>query len=77
MAKRSVAIIGGGLTGLSVATALVREGHEATVLELADRPGGVIRSARVDGFLCEDGPNSMMLKSAAVEAFLENAGLGP
>jgi oxygen-dependent protoporphyrinogen oxidase len=77
MSKRSVAVIGGGLTGLSVATALSRSGHEPVVLERMDRPGGVIRSARVDGFLCEDGPNSMMLKSRAVEEFLAAAGLSP
>ena len=77
MSKRSVAVIGGGLTGLSVATALSRSGHEPVVIESLDRPGGVIRSARVDGFLCEDGPNSMMLKSRAVEEFLDAAGLGP
>jgi len=75
MGKRKVIIIGAGLTGLTTATALARAGHEPVVLELGDRPGGVIRSERVNGFLCEDGPNSMMLKSRAAEDFLRSVDL--
>lgn len=75
MGKRNVVIIGAGLTGLSTAQALARAGHEPQVLEVGDRPGGVIRSERVEGFLCEDGPNSMMLKSQAAEDFLKSIDL--
>jgi oxygen-dependent protoporphyrinogen oxidase len=76
MGKRNVVIIGAGLTGLTIAQALARAGHDPVVLERGPRPGGVIRSERVDGFLCEDGPNSMMLKSRAAEDFLKSIDLG-
>jgi oxygen-dependent protoporphyrinogen oxidase len=73
--KPRVAVIGAGLSGLGVGWLLDRRGAEVTVLERAERVGGAVRTERVDGFLCEAGPNSMMLKSATAESFLEQAGL--
>ncbi len=42
---RKVAIIGGGVQGLSAAFFARRLGHEATVYEAATEPGGLLRSA--------------------------------
>ncbi len=59
---KRVAVVGGGIAGLSVAHALTRRGSdiEVVVLEGAARPGGNIRSQRIDGFLCEWGPNGFL-----------------
>lgn len=70
-----VAVIGAGLSGLAGAWRLGETGADVTVLEREQRLGGVIRSERHDGFLCEAGPNSMLLKSASAEAFLSDIGL--
>jgi oxygen-dependent protoporphyrinogen oxidase len=51
-----IAIVGAGLTGLALAHELARRGVDHVVLEAADRPGGVIRSGRVDGRVLEWGP---------------------
>ena len=51
-----IGIIGGGLTGLAIAHHLVGRGVPHVLLEAADRPGGVIRSGRVEGHLLEWGP---------------------
>lgn len=60
-----VAIVGGGVAGLALGHALLRRGArergvELVVLESAARPGGNIRSERVDGYLCESGPNGFL-----------------
>jgi oxygen-dependent protoporphyrinogen oxidase len=70
-----VAVVGAGLSGLGVAWRLGATGAEVTVLEREPRLGGVVRSERHDGFLCEAGPNSMLLKSATAEAFVNEIGL--
>jgi len=73
--RPSVIVLGAGLSGLATSWRLARSGAAVTVLERSDRTGGVIRSERVDGFLCEAAPNSMLLKSASAEAFLGDIGL--
>jgi len=50
--------VGAGISGLVCAYALRKAGIEAQVVEASDRPGGVIRSERRDGFLLELGPQS-------------------
>jgi len=55
----SVAIVGGGVTGLTAAYCLKQRGSQIVVYESADRVGGVIRSELRDGYLAELGPNSM------------------
>jgi oxygen-dependent protoporphyrinogen oxidase len=56
---RSVAVIGGGLTGLTAAWRLRQAGCNVTVFEKAPRVGGVIVSTARDGWLAEGGPNSL------------------
>jgi oxygen-dependent protoporphyrinogen oxidase len=73
--QRKVAVIGGGLCGLATAWRLGNAGADVTLLEKSDRVGGVIRSTLKDGFLCEAGPNSMLLKSQGAEDFLGDLGL--
>lgn len=76
-APPSTAIIGAGITGLTLATALRKSGAPVRILEQADRPGGVIATREQDGCLVETGPSSLQLKSAAVENFLHENGLQP
>jgi len=62
-----IAILGGGITGLTLADELCRRGASCLVLEAADRPGGVIHSARVDGRVLEWGPQRTRLTRAMGE----------
>ncbi len=55
-----VAIVGGGISGLSAAYFLAERGYECTLIEAQSRLGGVIRSERVDGCLVEAGPDSFL-----------------
>jgi oxygen-dependent protoporphyrinogen oxidase len=61
---KRIAIVGGGIAGLSLAHALGartrRDEVEIVVLEGSGRTGGNIRSERIDGYLCEWGPNGFL-----------------
>lgn len=71
----SVAIIGGGITGLTAAFYLKRRGVPVTVYEATDRVGGAIRTVRRDGYLAEFGPNTILETSPRIAQLVEDAGL--
>lgn len=54
-----VIVIGGGIAGLAAAWKLARAGKKIRLIEKDRRLGGVIRSLRKDGFLIEEGPNTV------------------
>ena len=51
-------VVGGGISGLVCAHALQKAGVEVLLAEASARPGGVIHSVRLDGYLLELGPQS-------------------
>jgi oxygen-dependent protoporphyrinogen oxidase len=55
-----IAVIGGGLGGLTAARALVVAGLDAHVLEAGVRAGGVIGTSEVDGFVREHAASSFL-----------------
>ena len=59
---KRVAIVGGGITGLTAAYRLRQRHFDVTLFEADSRVGGVIRTEASDGFLSEAGPNSIWLK---------------
>jgi protoporphyrinogen/coproporphyrinogen III oxidase len=71
-----IAVIGAGLTGLTIAHAAHAAGRSVCVLERSPRIGGAIETVRDSGFLCESGPNSMLIKSPEVEAFIRSTAAG-
>jgi oxygen-dependent protoporphyrinogen oxidase len=73
--RADVLICGGGISGLSLAAWLDREGIAAHVLDKNADPGGVIQSLRVDGFQFERGPNTVLDKYESMDGLLAWAGL--
>jgi oxygen-dependent protoporphyrinogen oxidase len=71
---KSIAVVGGGLTGLTTAWRLHQAGHRVTVFEKAPRVGGAIISTSGDGWLIEGGPNSLQ-ETPEVAALLTELGL--
>lgn len=66
MLEKDIIIIGAGLTGLTTAYYLNKAGADFHVFEKMERPGGVIHSAKENGFSYEEGPNTGVLGTAEV-----------
>jgi oxygen-dependent protoporphyrinogen oxidase len=66
----AVAVVGGGLAGLTAAFRLKQQGARVVVYEAADRVGGVVVTERRDGYLADLGPNTMAAPSPALHALL-------
>jgi oxygen-dependent protoporphyrinogen oxidase len=71
----TVAIIGGGITGLTAAFRLRQQGVPVTLYEAGGRVGGVIQSVRRDGFLAECGPNTILETSPKIAGLVRDLGL--
>ena len=76
MTKTTVAIIGGGISGLSAAYALHKRQVPYLLLEAGPSLGGVIRTETRDGFLLEGGPDSMLAQKPEGVALCRELGLG-
>jgi protoporphyrinogen/coproporphyrinogen III oxidase len=72
---KSVAVIGGGITGLTAAFRLKQSGVPVTLYEAGDRAGGVIRSVRDGSWLVECGPSTLLETSPKISALVRDAGL--
>ncbi len=71
-----VAIIGGGISGLSAAWRLREAGLEVVLLEAERRLGGKILSEHSEGFVIEHGPNGFLDSRTAVLELARDVGLG-
>lgn len=67
--------MGAGITGLTAARELHRQGHRVTVIEKAPQVGGAVLTHAQDGWLAEAGPNSIQ-ESPAIAALIAELGLG-
>jgi oxygen-dependent protoporphyrinogen oxidase len=70
----TVGIVGGGITGLSLAHYLDQRGVDFTLFEAAPDPGGVVRSKRIDGHLVEQGPQRVR-RTNHVDGLIRDLGL--
>ncbi len=70
-----IAVLGGGITGLSAAWHLRQAGLAPVVFEHSARVGGAVHTLRTDGWLHELGPNSLLESAPEVAAFIEAVGL--
>jgi phytoene desaturase len=64
----SVVVIGAGLSGLAAACHLVGAGHDVTLVERHDAPGGRGLRLRRDGFTFDTGPTVMTMPGLVEEA---------
>ncbi len=72
---KSIIIVGGGVTGLTTAWRLARDGKPVELLEASPRIGGVIQTEPVEGFLAEMGPNTLQETRAETAELLADLGL--
>ncbi len=70
-----VAIVGGGITGLTAAFYLKRAHIPGTLYESSARTGGMVQTLRQGGFLAERGPNTILESAPEVSALVADLGL--
>jgi oxygen-dependent protoporphyrinogen oxidase len=75
MTEKKIAIVGAGITGLTAACTLNRNGHKVDIFEQHGYAGGSIKSVRESDWLLEYGPNTLLMKDSTVADFLKSLGL--
>ncbi|HUZ45290.1 MAG TPA: protoporphyrinogen oxidase [Terriglobia bacterium] len=78
---RRVAVLGGGISGLTTAYALARARESGApidefLIEGSQRLGGVIETEHLDGFVVEKGPDSFISQKPEAAALCRELGLG-
>ncbi len=76
MARRTMAVIGGGVTGLVAARRLARAGNDVTVIDAGERLGGQIRTVDVLGHHVDVGAESLHLAGPSITTLLDEIGMG-
>ncbi|NIK12640.1 protoporphyrinogen oxidase [Alkalibacillus almallahensis] len=76
--RKQIAIIGGGITGLTAAYYLQKNNVEAdiTLFEASDQLGGKISTIERDGFTIERGPDSFLERKKTAKTLAQDLGLG-
>ena len=69
-----IVVVGGGISGLTAAYLADAGGHDVVCFEPGE-PGGLIRSERHEGFLCEIGPQAVLDNAPDTMALLAALGL--
>jgi len=75
MSETDVIIVGGGISGLSIAQRLTMEGARVEVWEKESRPGGKIQSDVHDGYLTERAAAMLLNFRPEVNRFIAECGL--
>jgi oxygen-dependent protoporphyrinogen oxidase len=71
-----VAVVGGGITGLTAARRLAQEGLRVILLEGADRLGGQVRTLDLAGRRVDVGAEALHLAAPSARSFVDELGLG-
>jgi oxygen-dependent protoporphyrinogen oxidase len=76
MPDLDLAIVGGGISGLSAASALCGQELRVRLFEREPACGGVLQTERVDGFVIDSGPDTLLAHKPAAIALVRELGLG-
>src|SRR5690349_2531416 len=78
---KSIAIVGGGITGLAAAHRVIELAHQRqkqiklTIFEASPRLGGTIHTEHRDGFLIERGPDAFISEKPEALALAQRLGI--
>ena len=68
-------IIGAGISGLSSAYFLSKTNKSFLVLESSSDIGGNIKSKNIKNFICEIGPNTVLMNNDSIKKIIKEVGL--
>jgi oxygen-dependent protoporphyrinogen oxidase len=69
-------VVGGGIAGLAAAYELRQRGLDIRLFEAAPRPGGVIVTEQIDGWVIDGGPDALLVQKPAAVELCRELGLG-
>lgn len=75
MTRYDYIIVGGGISGLSVAYNLKKKQKNFILLEKSNRLGGVIQSEKIDGFQIEKGANTVLIRNQETFLIFKDIGI--
>ena len=75
MNDNKLAIVGGGITGLTASKIFREKGIPVEIFEKKDEPGGALKTVQNSGWMLEYGPNTLLLKDQIVADFIDNLGI--
>jgi oxygen-dependent protoporphyrinogen oxidase len=70
--NKKIVVIGAGISGLTTAYLLFKEGYDVVVLEKKDNVGGSIETVDANGFLFDRGPNSGLETTPLIQQLVED-----
>ncbi len=70
--EKEIVIIGAGLTGLTLAFYLKKQGKDVLIVEKSAKPGGVIQTVKDGEFVYETGPNTGVVGNPEVAELFED-----
>ena len=70
--EKEIVIIGAGLTGLTLAFYLKKQGKDVLIIEKSAKTGGVIQTVKDDEFVYETGPNTGVVGNPEVAELFED-----
>lgn len=73
--QKKIVIIGAGISGLTTAYLLHKEGYDVIVLEQKDKVGGSIETVDANGFLFDRGPNSGLETTPLIQQLVKELNL--
>jgi protoporphyrinogen/coproporphyrinogen III oxidase len=73
--KKKVVVLGAGISGLTIAYLLNKDGYDVTVLEKKDGPGGSIETKTEADYLFDRGPNSGLETHPLIGQIVNELGL--
>ena len=75
VSNKKIVIIGAGISGLTTAFLLFKEGYDVIVLEQKEKVGGSIETVDEKGFLFDRGPNSGLETTPLIRQLVEDLNL--
>ena len=68
-------IIGAGISGLATGHFLKKQKKEFLIFESTNSVGGVIKTQKIKNFICENGPNTILLNNNAIIELIDDLNL--
>lgn len=75
MNNKKIAVVGSGITGLSTAYSLKKNGFDVDVFEKNSEPGGAIKSVQNGEWITEYGPNTLLVRDKILVDLFTEIGL--